>query len=230
MVQVKSTVVPHSQLIFTCVQFIVDSCWTPAPRRQVRRRGRAARMAGHAPRSSSIRASIKTTTRSQIDNSSLNSGTVRSPGTRCKERHDMSEAATYQYYAGGEWRDASEGATFDVHEPYSRKLMHRIAACGPAETRIAIDAAARAFPIWSAMTPAEKAALFFKAAAIVRSRSGEIADLLSRETGSTISFSAFQQHLVVETLEAAAGWGYHARGEVFPTNMPGRHSFSVRRP
>ena len=142
----------------------------------------------------------------------------------------MSEAATYQYYAGGEWRDASGGATFDVHEPYSRKLMHRIAACGPAETRVAIDAAARAFPIWSAMTPAEKAALFFKAANIVRSRSGEIADLLSRETGSTISFSTFQQHLVIETLEAAAGWVYHARGEVFPTNMPGRHSFSVRRP
>ncbi|WP_176594238.1 aldehyde dehydrogenase family protein [Sphingobium sp. EM0848] len=140
------------------------------------------------------------------------------------------DVTTYQYYAGGEWRDAADGATFDVLEPYSRKLMHRIPACGPVETRGAIEAAAKAFPVWSAMTPAAKAALFFKAAAIVRSRMNEIADLLSRETGSTISFSAFQQHLVVESLEAAAGWVYHPRGEVFPTNMPGRHSFSVRRP
>ena len=142
----------------------------------------------------------------------------------------MSDVQTYDYHVGGEWKKAAGGATFEVLEPYSRKPMHRVAACGADETREAIEAAHQAFPAWAALPPAEKAALFFKAANIVRSRMNEIADLLSRETGSTISFSAFQQHLVIQSLEAAAAWVYQPSGQTFPSNVPGRHSFSIRRP
>ena len=140
----------------------------------------------------------------------------------------MSDVQTYDYHVGGEWKKAR--STFEVLEPYSRKPMHRVAACGADETRDAIEAAHQAFPAWAALPPAEKAALFFKAANIVRSRMNEIADLLSRETGSTISFSAFQQHLVIQSLEAAAAWVYQPSGQTFPSNVPGRHSFSIRRP
>jgi acyl-CoA reductase-like NAD-dependent aldehyde dehydrogenase len=78
--------------------------------------------------------------------------------------------------------------------------------------------------------PAEKAKLFFKAAEIVRRRRVEIAELLARETGSTILFASFQQDLVIQTLEQAAGWVYIAKGEVLQSNIPGTHSVGVRRP
>ena len=136
----------------------------------------------------------------------------------------------YRLHIGGAWRDAEDGATFDLVEPYSRKTLARIPAGGPAETEAAIAAAQAAFPAWAAMAPAAKAALFFKAADIVRRRRAEITDLLARETGSTVPVAAFQQDLVIQNLEAAASWVYQPKGEVFPSNVPGLHSMSIRRP
>ena len=142
----------------------------------------------------------------------------------------MTEVRTYKYFSDGEWREAENGALFDVVEPYTQRLMARVPACGPAEVRAAVQAAHAAFPAWADTSPGERARLFFKAAEIVRRRRTEIADILARETGSTIFFATFQQDLVIESLEQAAGWVYHPRGEVFPSNIPGSHSISVRRP
>src|ERR1700756_4363408 len=118
----------------------------------------------------------------------------------------MTRTPTYKYYAGGSWHDAAGGEYFDDHEPFSGKLFARVAAGGRKETELAIEAAAKAFPAWSETSPAERAGLFFKAAEIVRRRRAEIADLLARETGSTIFFATFQQDLVIQTLEQVAGW------------------------
>ncbi|HWM06772.1 MAG TPA: aldehyde dehydrogenase family protein, partial [Actinophytocola sp.] len=75
-----------------------------------------------------------------------------------------------------------------------------------------------------------KAALLLKAAEIVKRRSDEIADKLARETGSTLPFSQFQQGLVADTLQQAAGWVYLPKGEVLQSNVPGTHSVGVCRP
>ena len=137
---------------------------------------------------------------------------------------------TASYSAGGEWKPAADSAEFEVHEPYSGKLMSRVASAGAADATAAIDAAQAAFPAWAALSPSKRAALFLKAAALYRERSDEIADILSRETGSTISFARFQQTLVVEDLEAAAGWVHQPKGEIFPSDVDGRLSISIRRP
>jgi hypothetical protein len=88
----------------------------------------------------------------------------------------------------------------------------------------AITAAHEAFPAWAATPPAEKAALLLKAAEIIKRRTDEIADMLARETGSTLLFSQFQQGLVADTLKQAAGWVYLPKGEVLQSNVPGTHS------
>jgi acyl-CoA reductase-like NAD-dependent aldehyde dehydrogenase len=136
----------------------------------------------------------------------------------------------FRYFAGGEWRTAKANKLFDVYQPYDRKLYARVAAGGRAEATIAVDEAAKAFPAWSQSSPADRARLFFKAAEIVKRRRTEIANILAIETGSTISFSTFQQDLVAATLEQAAGWMYLPKGEVLETNIPGAHSIGVRRP
>src|SRR5712671_6543858 len=136
----------------------------------------------------------------------------------------------YRYFAGGQWRAAENHKLFDVYRPYDRGLFARVAAGGRAEAKLAVDAAAKAFPAWSQTTPAERARLFFKAAEIVKRRRAEIAEILALETGSTISFATFQQDLVAATIEQAAGWMYLPKGEVLESNLPGTHSIGVRRP
>ncbi|MER7639372.1 aldehyde dehydrogenase family protein [Streptomyces sp. NPDC126522] len=137
-------------------------------------------------------------------------------------------APTYQWYAGGQWRDAP--SVFDDFEPYTGKVYAHAPNCGPEEAKIAIKAANDAFPAWAETPPVEKARLFFKAAEIVRRRRDEIAGVLARETGSTIPFSTFQQDLVAATMEQAANWVYLPKGEVLQSNLPDTHSVGVRRP
>jgi len=136
----------------------------------------------------------------------------------------------YRYFAGGEWRTAKDHKLFDVYRPYDRGLYARVAAGGRPEAKLAVESAANAFPSWSQTTPAERAKLFFKAAEIVKRRRAEIAGILAVETGSTISFSTFQQDLVAATIEQAAGWMYLPQGEVLQSNIRGVHSIGIRRP
>jgi acyl-CoA reductase-like NAD-dependent aldehyde dehydrogenase len=143
---------------------------------------------------------------------------------------EINGVKAYKYFAGGAWRSADNNRLFDVFQPYDRALYARVADGRRAEAKIAVEAAAEAFPVWSRTTPAERAKLFFKAAEIVKRRRTEIAQILATETGSTISFATFQQDLVAATIEQAAGWMYLPKGEVLETNVAGSHSIGVRRP
>src|SRR6202162_1888175 len=136
----------------------------------------------------------------------------------------------YSYFAGNQWRKAKGNQVFEVHEPYSGKLFARVAAGSRADARTAVDASAKAFAGWAETTPAEKARLFLKASEVVKRRRSEIAEVLARETGSTISFATFQQDLVAATLQQVAGWVFLPKGEVLETSLPGTHSIGVRRP
>ena len=141
------------------------------------------------------------------------------------------EAPVYQMHYGGEWHDAIDGGHFDDTEPYSGSVFARVPAGGPQDAAAAIAAAADAFPAWSETTPAERARLLLNAAEIVKRRRTEIAEKLARETGSTLPFSTFQQDLVADTLQQAAGWVYLNKGEVLQSNQPNHtHSIGVRRP
>lgn len=140
------------------------------------------------------------------------------------------EVKDYRHFVDNQWRRAKDDQLFEVHEPYSGSLFARVAAGSRADAGAAVDAAARAFPGWSETAPAERARLFLKAAEVVKRRRSEIAEVLARETGSTISFSTFQQDLVAATLEQVAGWVYLPKGEVLETNLSGTHSIGVRRP
>src|SRR6202171_3074999 len=136
----------------------------------------------------------------------------------------------YSYFAGNQWRKAADNKVFEVHEPYSGKLFARVAAGSRADARAAVDAASKAFPAWAESSPDERARLFLKASEIVRRRRTEIAEILARETGSTISFSTFQMDLVAATLQQVAGWVYLPKGEVLETNQSNTHSIGLRRP
>jgi acyl-CoA reductase-like NAD-dependent aldehyde dehydrogenase len=84
---------------------------------------------------------------------------------------------TYTYYAGGDWRSATSGRTFDVHKPFGGQLYAKVAAGGAEDARIAVQAAADAFPAWSQTTPAERASLFLRAGEIVVVKPSEFAPI-----------------------------------------------------
>ncbi|EGG44869.1 MULTISPECIES: aldehyde dehydrogenase family protein [Streptomyces] len=135
----------------------------------------------------------------------------------------------YGYFSDGKWLTAEAG-TFEDFDPWTEEVFAVAARCGRAETAAAITAADRAFPAWARTTPAEKAGILRRAAAIVERRSEELAETMARETGTTLLNGRFQLGLVIQLIEQAAGWAYLPAGEVLPSDFPDTTQTVVRRP
>jgi succinate-semialdehyde dehydrogenase/glutarate-semialdehyde dehydrogenase len=55
-------------------------------------------------------------------------------------------------YLDGEWVGADGGATLDVRNPATGEVLGTVPKMGAAETRRAIEAAAKAMPAWAKQT------------------------------------------------------------------------------
>jgi acyl-CoA reductase-like NAD-dependent aldehyde dehydrogenase len=108
----------------------------------------------------------------------------------------------YRQYIGGEWV-GSEQLSDDL-DPYRGTVMARIPAGTRADAARAADAAAAAFPAWAELPPAEKQALFLRAADVVERRRGDIVALLAEETGCAGGFAGFQVLTATRLLRQAA--------------------------
>jgi acyl-CoA reductase-like NAD-dependent aldehyde dehydrogenase len=135
-----------------------------------------------------------------------------------------------QHFIGGEWSASESSATFEVREPFSGEVHAHVPAGTRADASRAIDAAAAAFPEWSATPPGARQAMFLRAADVLESRRDEIVDLLARETGCTFGFGMFQMGFTPGLLRQAAGAGYLPVGEVIPSDMPGALALGLRQP
>jgi acyl-CoA reductase-like NAD-dependent aldehyde dehydrogenase len=134
----------------------------------------------------------------------------------------------YQQYIGGQWTGSSQ--LFDDLDPYRGTVVARVPAGTRADAARAVDAAAAAFPAWADMPPAEKQALFLRAADIVERRQDEITALLAAETGCAGGFAGFQILTATRLLRQAANWGYLPAGEVIRSDIPGTFALALRRP
>src|SRR4029078_10447507 len=91
-------------------------------------------------------------------------------------------------------------------------------------------AAAAAFPEWCQSVPAQRQAIFLKAADILESRRDEIVCFLARETGSSFGFGMFQMSFVPGLLRQAAAAAYSPIGQIIPSDHPGTLAMGLRRP
>jgi vanillin dehydrogenase len=80
------------------------------------------------------------------------------------------------------------------------------------------------------LPPAEKQALFLRAADIVERRRGDIVGLLAAETGCAAGLAGFQVLTATRLLRQAANWGYLPVGEVIRSDVPGTFAMALRRP
>lgn len=133
-------------------------------------------------------------------------------------------------WIGGEWREASDGATFDVLNPLEDSLYAVAAKGTQADMRDAVAAAKAAFPAFKNTTPNERETWLIKAAEIMERRKDEILDCLIDEIGSPFGKAMFEFKKGVSMTRAAAGLARQVRGETIPSDVPGKLSMSFRSP
>lgn len=136
----------------------------------------------------------------------------------------------------GEWRDASDGETFDKLNPADETVLAKIASGTAADVDAAVSAARRQFDggEWSRMPSPERAALLLRLAELVERDAEKIARLQVYESGQP----AHEPGVVdvpqtIATFRYFAGWCDKISGTVIPVpSVHGRpaHAYTVREP
>ncbi|MDQ3558000.1 MAG: aldehyde dehydrogenase family protein, partial [Pseudomonadota bacterium] len=89
-------------------------------------------------------------------------------------------------YIGGEWRDASDGAEFEVTNPATGELLATVASGTTADAIAAVDAAAAAFDDWAGRKPRERAEILRKAYELIVADKERFARLITLENGKAL--------------------------------------------
>ena len=89
-------------------------------------------------------------------------------------------------FIGGEFLAAKQGAWLENYEPATGQFSGRIADSGSDDIELAVQAARRAFPVWSMLPASSRAKHLRKIAALMEERLEEFAQAESRDTGKPI--------------------------------------------
>ncbi len=144
---------------------------------------------------------------------------------------------------GARWKDvklligdrdvaAKGAATFNRLNPLSGEVATKAAAAQVEDAIAAADAAAKAFPAWSALGPNARRAKLNKAADLLEARAAQFATLMMAETGCTNGWGHFNVHFGALLLREAAAMTTQITitGEVVPSDVPGMMAMAIRQP
>jgi succinate-semialdehyde dehydrogenase/glutarate-semialdehyde dehydrogenase len=90
-------------------------------------------------------------------------------------------------FIGGEWREAADGARFDVRDPGTEEVLASVASAGAADARAAAEAAAAAQPGWAARAPRERAEVLRRAWELLTERADDLARIITLENGKVLA-------------------------------------------
>lgn len=130
----------------------------------------------------------------------------------------------------GKAAPAAKGRTFERRNPLNDSVATKAAAASVDDARAAADAAAKAFPAWSALGPNERRALLNKAADAMAAKTPEFIARMAAEIGATAGWAGFNVHLAAGMLREAAAMTTQIGGEVIPSDKPGCIAMAVRQP
>jgi succinate-semialdehyde dehydrogenase/glutarate-semialdehyde dehydrogenase len=92
-----------------------------------------------------------------------------------------------QLLVGGRWIDASDGHTFEVHDPATGEVIAAVADASVDDGLAAVGAAAAALPGWTATPPRQRAEALRRTFELMTERTEELARLIVRENGKALA-------------------------------------------
>ncbi len=124
------------------------------------------------------------------------------------------EAAPKQLFLGGRWVDAIGGATFEVLDPSTGKILCEVADASPEDGVAALASAAGAQTAIAAESPRARADMLMRAFHLLRERLDELALLMTLEMGKPLAESRgeityaaeFFRHFAEEAVRVDGGY------------------------
>src|SRR5437899_1712009 len=138
---------------------------------------------------------------------------------------------SYSNFIGGEWVAARTGQNYQNFNPaYIRAFVAQYPRSVKAEAGEAVQAAQKAWPAWAAMTPVARGRILGKASQILETRKKELAELLTREEGKTLTESSGEVQRAIDIFRFFGGLSYTLGGQTIPHDLPQQLLYTRREP
>src|ERR1700693_3742970 len=142
----------------------------------------------------------------------------------------IATATSKRMFIDGKWCEADNGRTLKVTNPATEEVLAEIAFGGRADTKRALEAAAKALPGWMKLTAWDRAKVLKKTAELMRERADAIARTLTLEQGKPLAESKAEILHSADTFEWFGEEGKRAYGQVIPNSVPGKRHMTLKHP
>ena len=130
----------------------------------------------------------------------------------------------------GLWVEADDGARFPVQDPATGATLCEVPDMGAPETRRAIQAAARAFPLWRATPAKERAAIMRRWFELIVADEERLAQIITAEQGKPLAEARGEIAYAASYIDWFAEEGRRVYGDVLPVLAGGKRQLVFKQP
>ncbi len=134
------------------------------------------------------------------------------------------------HWIGGKPWTGTAGQHGEIYNPATGDVAGKVDFATSAEVDAAVQAAAAAFPAWRDTSLVRRAAIMFAFRELVRSRSDELAALITSEHGKVAADAAGEVARGLEVVEFACGIPHLLKGSFSENVSTGVDAYSIRQP
>ncbi len=135
-----------------------------------------------------------------------------------------------RHFVNGSSFEGASGRFGEVFNPNTGEIQARVQLATVGELDLAVQAALKAFPAWSATNPQRRARVMFEFKRLVEANMQDLAEMLSAEHGKVIADSKGDIQRGLEVIEFACGIPHALKGEYTEGAGPGIDVYSMRQP
>ena len=138
---------------------------------------------------------------------------------------------TYRNFINGEWVESISSKTFEnVNPANTDDCLGVVKLSTREEARRAVESAAEAFRSWRATPTPARGRIVARAARLMEDDKENLAQLLTREEGKTVSESRGELQRSINVAEFVAGESRRMTGETIPSELPSNFAYTVKQP
>jgi len=132
-----------------------------------------------------------------------------------------------QCFIDGEW--LGEPAT-DIFNPHDGKVIGHVPNAGSVETKLAIDAAVKAYPAWRSLSAKERSDAIIRWADLCLEHQQDLARILTLEQGKPLAEARGEILYGTSFLQWFAGEARRVYGDTIPANNRNRRIVTIKQP
>jgi succinate-semialdehyde dehydrogenase/glutarate-semialdehyde dehydrogenase len=130
----------------------------------------------------------------------------------------------------GEWRPATDGATFPVTNPATAEIIAHVPQLEGAAIEEAISAAQRAFLLWREKTAKERCVILRRWFDLITDNSADLAAIMTAEQGKPLAESSGEVAYAASFIDWFAEEGKRIYGDVIPSPQADKRLVVLKQP